>query len=71
MIDSVLRTGKNYYPHVFLEECKYVFKEKETPKYIIEDMEICTDESDKKDSDEESSDKKNSDEENCIMILQQ
>ena len=34
-------------------------------------MEICTDESDKKDSDEESSDKKNSDEENCIMILQQ
>ena len=56
MIDSVLRTGKIYYPHVFLEECKYVFKEKETPKYIIEDMEICTDDSDKKYSDEESSD---------------
>ena len=41
------------------------------PKYIIEDIEICSDESDKKNSDEERSDKKNSDEENCIMILQQ
>ena len=71
MIDSVFRTGKNYYPHVFLEECKYVVKEKEMPKYIIEDIEISSDESDKKNSDEERSDKKNSDEENCIMILQQ
>ena len=28
LIDSVFRTGKNYYPEVFLEECKYVVKEK-------------------------------------------
>ena len=28
LIDSVFRTGKNYYPQVFLEECKYVAKEK-------------------------------------------
>ena len=28
MIDSVFRTGKYYYPQVFLEECKYVIKEK-------------------------------------------
>ena len=28
LIDSVFRTGKNYYPQVFLEECKYVVKEK-------------------------------------------
>ena len=28
LIDSVFRTGKNYYPQVFLEECKYVIKEK-------------------------------------------
>ena len=28
LIDSVFRTGNNYYPPVFLEECKYVVKEK-------------------------------------------
>ena len=28
LIDYVFRTGKNYYPQVFLEECKYVVKEK-------------------------------------------
>ena len=27
LIDSVSRTGENYYPQVFLEECKYVVKE--------------------------------------------
>ena len=27
LIDSVFRTGKNYYPQVFLEECKYFVKE--------------------------------------------
>ena len=25
--DSVFRTGKSYYPQMFLEECKYVIKE--------------------------------------------
>ena len=52
MIGSVLRTGKNYYPRVFLEECKYVGKEKKIPKYIIDDIEISSG------SDEENSDKK-------------
>ena len=28
LVDSVFRTGKNYYPQVFLEECKYVVKKK-------------------------------------------
>ena len=28
LIDSVFRTGKNYYSQVFLGECKYVSKEK-------------------------------------------
>ena len=28
LIDSVFRTGKNYYPQVFLKECKYIVKEK-------------------------------------------
>ena len=57
MIDSVFGTGNNYYPQVFLEECKYVVK-KEVSKYIIEDIEISSD------SKEKYSDKKNSAEEN-------
>ena len=41
LIDSILslETGKDYYPQVFLEECKYVIKKK-IPKYIIDDIEI-------------------------------
>ena len=55
LIDFVFRTGKNYYPQVFLEERKDVVKKKKMPKYIPYDVEI---------SDEEDSKKKNSDEEN-------
>ena len=36
LVDSVFRTDKNYYPHVFLEKFKYVSKEKKINKYIIE-----------------------------------
>ena len=32
LIDSVFATGKNYYPQVFLEQCKYVVKEKKMPE---------------------------------------
>ena len=53
LLDSVFRTGKNYYPQVFLEECKYFVKEKKIPKYIIDDIEISSD------SDEENFDKEN------------
>ena len=35
LINSVFRTGKNYYPQVFLEECKYVVKEKKVPKILM------------------------------------
>ena len=28
LIDPAFKTGNNYYPQVFLEECKYVVKEK-------------------------------------------
>ena len=28
LIDSVFTTGKNYYPQVYLEECKYAITEK-------------------------------------------
>ena len=34
LINSVFRIGKNYFPQVFLQECKYVVKKKR-PKYII------------------------------------
>ena len=32
LIDSFFRTNKNYNPQVFLEECKYVVKEKKMPE---------------------------------------
>ena len=68
LINSVFRTGQNYYPQVFLEECKFVVKEKMIPKYIIDDTEISSN-SDKgnfevESSYKESSSKENSDEEN-------
>ena len=73
MIYSVCRTGKNYYPQVFLEECKYIFK-----RFLsIDDIEISSD-SDREHSDEENSceknsnkeisDEENSDEENLKII---
>ena len=54
MIDSVFRAGKNYYPHLFSEECQLLLKKKMIPKYIIDDIEISCD-----------SDRENSDEEKC------
>ena len=49
LIESVFRTGINFYPEVFLEDCKYVVKEKKIPKYITDDLEIFSD-SDRKNS---------------------
>ena len=43
MIDSVFRTGENYYPQVVLEECKYVVKEKKMADHINDDIEISSD----------------------------
>ena len=64
MIDSVFRAGKkNYYPELFLEECKCVVKEKKIPKYIIDNIEISSD-SDRENSDEENPDEENSDKKN-------
>ena len=62
LINSVFRTGYNYYPQVFLEECKYIVKEKKISKYIIDDIEISSD-SDRENSGKENFDEKNSDEE--------
>ena len=63
MIDSVFRTGKNYYLQLFLEECKHAVKAKKMPKYITDEIEISSG-SDREDSVEEISNEKNSDEEN-------
>ena len=54
---------QDYYPQVFLVECKYVVKEKKIPKCIIDDIDISSD-SDRENPGEENSDQKNSDEEN-------
>ena len=51
LINSVFRTSKNYYPEMFLEECKYVVKWKNMSKYIIDDIEIFSN-SDRENSDE-------------------
>ena len=40
MIDSVSRTGNDYYLQIFLEECKCIVKEKKMSKYIIDNTEI-------------------------------
>ena len=49
-MDFVFKIGKNFYPQVFLVECKYVVKEK---KVITDDLEISSDDSNKKNSDKE------------------
>ena len=58
MIDPVFKTDKNYYPQVFLEECKYVVKGKKIPEYITKDVEFF---SNKENSAEENYIKENSD----------
>ena len=74
MIYSVFRTGKSYFPQVFLQECNYIITEKKISNYIIDDVQNSHEEgsskedsnekdSNKKDSAEENSDKKNFDEE--------
>ena len=48
-LDSTLKIDENYYPQVFLKECKYI--EKKVVRYLIDDLEISSDDSD--DSDKE------------------
>ena len=48
---------------MFLEEFKYVFKEKKMPEYITDNIEISSD-SDREKSDEENCNEENSVEEN-------
>ena len=66
MIYSVFRRGNNYHSRNFLEECKYVVKERKISRYIIDNIEISSDfnaeNSDKENCNEENSDEKNLDE---------
>ena len=63
---------------MFLEECKYVVKQKKMRKYIIDDTEISSDSDeensseenfDEENADKNNSDKENSDEENQKIFL--
>ena len=47
MIDSNFRIGKNVYPQVFVEECKYIVKEKNISNSIIDELEISSNDSNK------------------------
>ena len=49
---------------MFLEECKYIVKEKKMPEYITDGIEISPDDSKREDSDEENSVEENSSEGN-------
>ena len=60
LIDSFYRKDENYCLQVFRKECKNVFQEKKTSRFINDDIEITSDDSVKDDSDKESSDNENS-----------
>ena len=43
LIEPVFKMGKNYYPQIFLEECKqYVVKENKISKFINDELEISS-----------------------------
>ena len=44
--DSALKKNKNYYPQVFLKNCKYIEKEKNVIRYITDDLETFPDDCD-------------------------
>ena len=51
-LNSALKKDENYYPQVFLKECKYI--EKKVVRHIIDDLESSSYDSDNSDdSDEE------------------
>ena len=46
MLDSVVKVGKNYYPQVFLEECKYIKRKDKMFNYINDDVEMTSSDDD-------------------------
>ena len=67
-LDSVVKVGKNYYPQVFLEECKYVKRKNKMFNYINDDLEMTSSDDDddelSSESDSESDSDSNSDSNN-------
>ena len=53
LVESVYKEDKNYYPQVFLEECKYVAKEEKMYKLITDNIEIPSDDFDEEKFNEE------------------
>ena len=53
LIDSVYRKGKDCFRQMFLEECKYVFKEKKNLNILLTTKNFFPDDSDRENSDEE------------------
>ena len=53
LIDFVFKLGKIFYPKLSLSECKHVVKENEMSKFINDELEICSDESDYSDTSDE------------------
>ena len=43
LLNSVYKKYNKYYPQMFLEECKFVTKEKNIHNYITDDVEIYSD----------------------------
>ena len=46
LIDFVLEKDENYYPQIFLKECKYIKKGKIVIRYISNDLKVLSDDSD-------------------------
>ena len=55
MTDSVLKSGKNYYSQIFLEESKYKLKEEEIKSFIKDDLESSSDAGDTEEDIQENS----------------
>ena len=51
-IDFILKKDENYYPQIFLIECKYIEKEKMALRYITDDLENYFEDSDESDEKE-------------------
>ena len=52
MLYSLVRANKKYYPHLLLEECKYVQEKVKTENYIDDDLEKSESDSDYNDETE-------------------
>ena len=51
-LDSAIKKEENYYPPVFLKDCKYIKKEKKMMRHITEDTKIFSNDSGKYEEEE-------------------